>query len=95
MTNTIDLDEEARVWISGFDAVNRKLGIKTVSDHSATPFFLRGTGYSEGTLFPSVVSEFWLIDAIESGVAKVPASRWPGGSEGEGCHFGVRRSSLG
>ena len=81
VTNTIN--EEARVWISGFDAVNRKLGIKTVSDHSATPFFLRGTGYSEGTLFPSVVSEFWLIDAIESGVAKVPASRWPGGSEGE------------
>lgn len=65
-------EEEARVWISGLDAVNRKLGIKTVYDLSATPFFLRGSGYSEGTLFPWVVSDFSLIDAIESGVVKVP-----------------------
>ncbi|MDF1597619.1 MAG: DEAD/DEAH box helicase family protein [Acidimicrobiia bacterium] len=65
-------EEEARVWISGLEAVNRKLGIKTVFDLSATPFFLRGSGYSEGTLFPWVVSDFSLIDAIESGVVKVP-----------------------
>ena len=65
-------DEEARVWISGLEAVNRKYGIKTVYDLSATPFFLSGSGYSEGTLFPWVVSDFSLIDAIESGVVKVP-----------------------
>src|SRR3990172_1881378 len=35
-------------------------------------FFLRGSGYSEGTLFPWVVSDFSLIDAIESGIVKVP-----------------------
>src|SRR5206468_2617748 len=39
---------------------------------SATPFFLRGSGYSEGTLFPWVVSDFSLIDAIEAGIVKVP-----------------------
>ena len=39
---------------------------------SATPFFLRGSGYPEGTLFPWVVSDFSLIDAIESGIVKVP-----------------------
>lgn len=65
-------DEEARIWISGLEAVQRKLGIKTVYDLSATPFFLRGSGYGEGYLFPWVVSDFSLIDAIESGIVKVP-----------------------
>jgi type III restriction enzyme len=65
-------NEEARIWISGVEAVKRKLGIKTIYDLSATPFFLRGSGYSEGTLFPWVVSDFSLIDAIESGIVKVP-----------------------
>lgn len=65
-------DEEARVWISGLEAVKSKLGVKTIYDLSATPFFLRGSGYAEGTLFPWVVSDFSLIDAIEAGIVKVP-----------------------
>ncbi len=65
-------EEEARVWISGLEAVKRKIGIRTVYDLSATPFFLRGSGYPEGTLFRWVVSDFSLIDAIESGIVKVP-----------------------
>jgi type III restriction enzyme len=65
-------NEEARVWISGLEAVKAKLGIRALYDLSATPFFLRGSGYSEGTLFPWVVSDFSLIDAIESGIVKVP-----------------------
>ena len=65
-------EEEARIWISGLEAVQAKIGVKTVYDLSATPFFLRGSGYSEGTLFPWVVSDFSLIDAIESGIVKVP-----------------------
>jgi len=65
-------DEEARVWISGLEAAKRKIGVKVVYDLSATPFFLRGSGYAEGTLFPWVVSDFSLIDAIESGIVKVP-----------------------
>ncbi len=65
-------DEEARVWISGLEAVKAKLGVKVVYDLSATPLFLRGSGYTEGTLFPWVVSDFSLIDAIESGIVKVP-----------------------
>ncbi len=64
--------EEARVWLSGVEAVQKKLGVKTVYDLSATPFFLRGSGWPEGTLFPWVVSDFSLIDAIESGIVKVP-----------------------
>ena len=65
-------DEEARVWISGIEAVKTKIGVKAIYDLSATPFFLRGSGYPEGTLFPWVVSDFSLIDAIEAGIVKVP-----------------------
>ncbi|HJZ11796.1 MAG TPA: DEAD/DEAH box helicase family protein, partial [Acidobacteriota bacterium] len=65
-------EEEARIWISGIEAVKAKLGVKLVYDLSATPFFLRGSGYGEGTLFPWVVSDFSLIDAIEAGIVKVP-----------------------
>ena len=65
-------EEEARIWISGLEAVKDKIGVKVIYDLSATPFFLKGSGYSEGTLFPWVVSDFSLIDAIESGIVKVP-----------------------
>jgi type III restriction enzyme len=65
-------DKEARVWLSGLEAVKNKIGTKVIYDLSATPFFLKGSGYSEGTLFPWVVSDFSLVDAIESGIVKVP-----------------------
>ena len=65
-------NEEARVWISGLEAVKARLGVKAVYDLSATPFFLKGSGYPEGTLYPWVVSDFSLIDAIEAGIVKVP-----------------------
>ena len=65
-------NEEARVWISGLEAVKAKIGVKAIYDLSATPFFLRGSGWPEATLFPWVVSDFSLIDAIEAGVVKVP-----------------------
>jgi type III restriction enzyme len=65
-------NEAARVWISGLEAVNRKLGVARVIDLSATPFFLRGSGYAEGTLFPWTMSDFSLMDAIECGIVKLP-----------------------
>ncbi len=65
-------DEAARVWLSGIEAFAREIGVKAVYDVSATPFFLRGSGQPEGTLFPWVVSDFGLLDAIESGIVKVP-----------------------
>jgi type III restriction enzyme len=65
-------NEAARLWISGIEALKRKVGIGAVLDLSATPFFLRGSGYAEGTLFPWVVSDFNLVDAIESGIVKLP-----------------------
>lgn len=64
--------EAARLWISGLDTVAQEIGISRVFDLSATPFFLRGSGYVEGTLFPWTVSDFSLMDAIESGIVKLP-----------------------
>lgn len=64
--------EAARLWISGLEAAKRKLKVRTVYDLSATPFFLSGSGWQEGTLFPWVVSDFSLMDAIECGIVKLP-----------------------
>ena len=75
--------EAARLWISGLEAVGRKLGLNCVVDLSATPFFLRGSGYAEGTLFPWTLCDFSLMDAIECGIVKLPrvpvADNIPGG----------------
>src|SRR5712672_931514 len=65
-------NEAARLWISGLEAVNRKLGLARAMDLSATPFFLRGSGYAEGTLFPWTMCDFSLMDAIECGIVKLP-----------------------
>jgi type III restriction enzyme len=67
-----DNNEAARLWISGIEALKRKVDLRAVYDLSATPSFLRGSGYREGTLFPWVVSDFALIDAIECGIVKLP-----------------------
>ena len=65
-------NEAARLWISGIETVKRTLGLGALYDLSATPFFLRGSGYAEGTLFPWTVSDFSLMDAIECGIVKLP-----------------------
>lgn len=64
--------EAARLWISGLETVKRALGVARVIDLSATPFFLSGSGYAEGTLFPWTMSDFSLMDAIECGIVKLP-----------------------
>jgi type III restriction enzyme len=65
-------NEAARLWISGLEIVGRKLGLNRVIDLSATPFFLSGSGYAEGTLFPWTMCDFSLMDAIECGIVKLP-----------------------
>lgn len=65
-------NEAARIWIRGLEAVQRKLGVLRVFDLSATPFFLSGSGYAEGTLFNWTMSDFSLMDAIECGIVKLP-----------------------
>ncbi|HTW69118.1 MAG TPA: hypothetical protein VME47_04450 [Acetobacteraceae bacterium] len=68
--------EEATVWIGGLDRLNAAggdtPGVAMVVDLSATPFRIRGSGYPEGQPFPWIVSDFGLVDAIESGITKIP-----------------------
>ncbi len=65
-------EEAARLWISGLEAAAGKMRVSRVTDLSATPFFLRGSGYAEGTLFPWTMCDFSLMDAIECGIVKLP-----------------------
>ncbi len=65
-------NEAARVWISGLEALVQKKNINAIIDLSATPYFLRGSGYAEGTLFPWTVYDFSLLDALECGIVKIP-----------------------
>lgn len=64
--------QEATVWVSGLDRINQAAGIRFCVDLSATPFYLAGSGHPEGDPFPWIVSDFGLVDAIESGIVKIP-----------------------
>lgn len=64
--------EEATVWISGLDQINAACGVRFCLDLSATPFYLHGSGYAEGSPFPWLISDFGLVDVIESGITKIP-----------------------
>jgi type III restriction enzyme len=64
--------EEATVWVSGLDRIHAVRGINFCADLSATPFYIKGSGYPEGEPFPWIVSDFGLVDAIESGIVKIP-----------------------
>jgi len=64
--------EEATVWVGGLDRIGAERGINLCADFSATPFYIQGSGYSEGEPFPWVSSDFGLVDAIECGIVKIP-----------------------
>ena len=64
--------EEPTVWISGLDTINRACSIRFCVDLSATPFYIHSSGHPEGKPFPWLVSDFGLVDAIESGITKIP-----------------------
>src|SRR3989344_5339046 len=65
-------NKAARVWINGLEALTKKIHVNAIIDLSATPYFLSGSGYQEGTMFPWVVYDFSLLDALECGVVKIP-----------------------
>ncbi len=67
-----DFFKEATVWIDGLDRIQRLRGINFCVDLSATPYFLSRVGQETNRPFPWVVSDFGLIDAIESGLTKIP-----------------------
>src|SRR5207244_7828335 len=65
-------EEEARIWLEGLAMIHRARGINRALDLSATPYYLSGSGHPEGEPFGWIVSDFSLLDAIESGIVKVP-----------------------
>lgn len=67
-----DSAEEATVWVGGLDRIHKVRGVRLMVDVSATPFYLKGSGHPEGSPLPWIVSDFGLVDAIESGICKVP-----------------------
>jgi type III restriction enzyme len=73
-TDNEEADENARaaVWFSGLREIAKKFKLQAVYDLSATPYYLTGSGYTPYSLFPWVVSDFGLIEAIESGLVKIP-----------------------
>ena len=67
-----DFFREATVWVDGLDKIQKLRGINVCIDLSATPYFLGRVGQETNRPFPWVVSDFGLIDAIESGLTKIP-----------------------
>jgi type III restriction enzyme len=78
-----EANKEAGVWFTGLRWVQDRVGVKSVYDLSATPFYLKASGYDEGYVFPWVVSDFSLMDAIESGLVKVPRTPVDDDAEGD------------
>ena len=78
-----EANAEARVWFRGVQALAKHGGVKAVYDLSATPFYLAGSGYSEGYIFPWTVSDFSLMDAIDSGIVKIPRTPVDDDAEGD------------
>lgn len=66
--------EEATIWVSGIDRINEALGNGIIKcyDLTATPFKPTGKNNVGEMLFPWIVYDFGLNDAIESGLVKTP-----------------------
>jgi len=70
-----DIEKEnvrAAVWFHGIRHIAARFKVRAIYDLSATPYFLSGSGYEPYALFPWIVSDFGLIEAIESGLVKIP-----------------------
>ncbi|HEY8724015.1 MAG TPA: DEAD/DEAH box helicase family protein, partial [Gaiellaceae bacterium] len=67
-----ELERESTIWIDGLDRIHRNRRINFCIDLSATPYFLQRAGEDTNKVFPWVVSDFGLTDAIESGLVKIP-----------------------
>lgn len=66
-----DDSRAAAVWFSALAGLRDEGRLGPVYDFSATPIFIEGTERKE-RMFPWVVSDFPLMDSIESGLVKIP-----------------------
>jgi len=73
-TDNEESDENAKaaVWFTGIKEISKRFKLQQVYDLSATPYYLQGSGYPAYSLFPWTVTDFGLIESIESGLVKIP-----------------------
>jgi len=64
--------KESTIWIEGLDRIHKYRTINLCIDLSATPYYLRASAKDANKPFPWIVSDFSLMDAIESGLVKIP-----------------------
>jgi type III restriction enzyme len=70
--NTEEENKRAAVWFNGLVEISKRFKVDNIYDLSATPYYLKGSGYDAYSLFGWVVSDFGLIESIESGLVKIP-----------------------
>jgi len=70
--NSAEENTRAAVWFSGLRSIAQAFKVRCIYDLSATPYYLSGSGYPAYSLFPWVVTDFGLIEAIEAGLVKIP-----------------------
>ncbi len=68
----IEDDKVAAIWFNAIRGLRTQRRLGPVYDLSATPMFISTAGRKRATLFPWTVSDFPLLDAIESGLVKIP-----------------------
>ncbi|HET8895378.1 MAG TPA: hypothetical protein VFM96_14905, partial [Gaiellaceae bacterium] len=91
-----EYEVESTVWMDGLDRIHKNRRINFCVDLSATPYYLARAGEETNKIFPWVVSDFGLTDAIESGLVKIPqlAHSDPSG-EAEAKYFNIWRWIMG
>ena len=65
-------DKTAAVWFNALRSLRDQGRLGPVFDLSATPMFIDTAANKKAKLFPWTVSDFPLLDAIESGLVKIP-----------------------
>ena len=70
-TSEDDDSKAAAIWFGALEALRDTDRLGPVYDFSATPIFIEGSDRKE-LMFPWVVSDFPLMDSIESGLVKIP-----------------------
>ena len=70
-TSEDDDTKAAAIWFGALEGLRDAERLGPVYDFSATPIFIEGTDRKE-RMFPWVVSDFPLMDSIESGLVKIP-----------------------
>lgn len=65
-------DTQAALWFNAIAALAHENRLGPVYDFSATPMFINTAARKKSVMFPWVVSDFPLMDAIEAGLVKIP-----------------------